>query len=427
MSNAVQLANADFTFSSLALANPQGLQGGAYFSKLRIGDDPVLIQTPKCYTKNGIHKTEKKVYCDLMFTGDNDNFIQWVESLESTVKSLIYEKRKLWFHNDMEHDSIDYHWQNLLRTYKGNKSLLRCFINKSKGMNKGYTLQIYDEEEEELKLEDVDKTTQMIAILEVAGLKFTSQSFQIEFAVKQMMVIKEKALFNKCLIKFNTTKVADAVKDINIPAVVESDAESDISIEDAAELEVKPDPDVNEPKETADVKSSNLKTDTEVTIEDLGLVEPVNEVEDADKPSKHVVGESDEPTLEKVDVKTHLQDPSNTTVEKTDIPTTLKENLAKVVETQVQSIIQKESLDKDGIMNEIEILPPSENAEMVKLKNPNEVYMEIYKEARRKAKDAKKHAIQAYLEAKRIKSLYLLDEMDSSDDDVEFEAYEQLY
>ena len=59
MSSSIQLANADFTFSNLTLANPQGLQGGAYFSKLRMGGEPVLIQTPKCYTKNGIHKTEK--------------------------------------------------------------------------------------------------------------------------------------------------------------------------------------------------------------------------------------------------------------------------------------------------------------------------------------------------------------------------------
>ena len=87
--------------------------------------------------------------------------------------------------------------------------------------------------------------------------------------------------------------------------------------------------------------------------------------------------------------------------------------------------IQEESLDKNGIINEIEILAPSETTEMVKLKNPNEVYMEIYKEARRKAKDAKKHAIHAYLEAKRIKSLYLLDELESSDDEEEFEDYER--
>ena len=39
------------------------------------------------------------------------------------------------------------------------------------------------------------------------------------------------------------------------------------------------------------------------------------------------------------------------------------------------------------------------------------------------AKEAKKHAIQAYLEAKRIKSVYLLDEIESSDDELDFEAY----
>ena len=74
-------------------------------------------------------------------------------------------------------------------------------------------------------------------------------------------------------------------------------------------------------------------------------------------------------------------------------------------------------------MNEIEILTPSETTDSVTLKKPNEVYMEIYKEARRKAKEAKKNAIQSYLEAKRIKSLYLLDEIESSDDDLEFGEY----
>ena len=63
MSSSIQLANADFTFSNLTLANPQGLQGGAGFFKITYGWRTVLIQTPKCYTKNGIHKTEKKIYC----------------------------------------------------------------------------------------------------------------------------------------------------------------------------------------------------------------------------------------------------------------------------------------------------------------------------------------------------------------------------
>ena len=89
MSNSVQLPNEEFEFSNLTLANPQGLQGGAYFSKLKFNGQPVLIQTPKCSTKNGIHKTEKKIYCDMMFTNDNEEFITWTQELEKTILEKI--------------------------------------------------------------------------------------------------------------------------------------------------------------------------------------------------------------------------------------------------------------------------------------------------------------------------------------------------
>jgi len=403
MSDSIQLANADFTFSNLTLANPQGLQGGAYFSKLRVGGEPVLIQTPKCYTKNGIHKTEKKIYCDLMFGEDDNNFVQWIQSLETTVKNLIYEKRSLWFHNDMDLDSIDYHWQNLLRTYKGNKSLLRCFINKSKGLNRGHTVQIYNEEEEELKLEDVNKNTKMISILEVSGLKFTSQSFQIEFVVKQMMVIKEKPLFSKCLIKFKppTDKTNTAVQD--------SDAESDISIEDSEDAKkdivsnARVTLEVEESNETEHVVEEPTDTVTPLKVVEVKKEISVEKTENIDATDEESDKETETETV--VTINTESIDASKNNISH------LEDDLEKVEEKHEQVTIQEESLDKNGIMNEIEILPPSENTDAVKLKNPNEVYMEIYKEARRKAKDAKKHAIQSYLEAKRI-------------DDMEFGAYE---
>jgi hypothetical protein len=417
MSDSIQLANADFTFSDLTLANPQGLQGGAYFSKLRVGNEAVLIQTPKCCTKNGIHKTEKKIYCDLMFTEDNNDFIQWVQSLETTVKNLIYEKRNLWFHNDMDLDSIDYHWQNLLRTYKGNKSLLRCFINKSKGLNRGHTVQIYNEEEEELKLEDVNKTTKMISILEVVGLKFTSQSFQIEFVVKQMMLIKEKPLFSKCLIKFKTPTVNKTKETV---VQQDSDAESDISIEDTEE-----DTKNNVPnaRVTVEVKETeHVVEEIGDTVTPLEVVETKKELQEKKENISTIGKETD------MDKETETETVVTINTVPTDLSqnntSRLEDNLEKVEEKLEPAIAQEESLDKNGIMNEIEILPPSENTDIVKLKNPNEVYMEIYKEARRKAKEAKKHAIQSYLEAKRIKSLYLLDEIESSDDDMEFEEYE---
>ena len=41
----------------------------------------------------------------------------------------------------------------------------------------------------------------IISILEVLGIKFTSQSFNIDYCLRQIMIIDEKPLFNKCLIK----------------------------------------------------------------------------------------------------------------------------------------------------------------------------------------------------------------------------------
>jgi hypothetical protein len=60
------------------------------------------------------------------------------------------------------------------------------------------------------------------------------------------------------------------------------------------------------------------------------------------------------------------------------------------------------------------------NLETMQLKKPNQVYFELYKEARKKAKEAKRSAILAYLEAKNIKKTYMLDNLNDSDS--EFDA-----
>ena len=59
--------------------------------------------------------------------------------------------------------------------------------------------------------------------------------------------------------------------------------------------------------------------------------------------------------------------------------------------------------------------------ETIQLKKPNQVYFELYKEARKKAKAAKKNAIIAYLEAKNIKKTYMIENLNDSDSDFDAE------
>jgi hypothetical protein len=58
-----------------------------------------------------------------------------------------------------------------------------------------------------------------------------------------------------------------------------------------------------------------------------------------------------------------------------------------------------------------------ENLEPMTLKQPNQVYYEIYQKARERAKQAKQAAMLAYLEVKNIKKTYMLDDINESDDE----------
>ena len=457
-----------FPFDDVTLANPQGLQGGAFFSRLKLLGDSISVQTPKCKTKNGIVKTEKKIYCDLMFSKDDDAVIEFLENIEDKIKNLIYEKKDKWFHSDMDMDTIDYHWQNILRSYKGRHILLRCFIRRPKTrLNSEPTVQIYDEDENLLTLTDITKNKTIMALLEITGLKFTSQSFSLEFNLTQAMVLKEKVFKNKCLIKqvadnvstekitsqlsvatndtsgeientseivSNTTKnentndntedvdTADAVTDITVAVEDANDSTEDVVADTTVALE-----DTNE-------STDDVVTDATVAVEDANksdedvVVDAATDVKDTNESTEVAVADEGNVENEKIDNKTFKSDVvknySNDlivqnveTVEDKKSGSLAKSDPSKNI-NNAKSMVHIETLEKNDELNEINLVMPADK-EVVKLKKPNEVYMEIYKEVKKRAKEAKRKAIEAYLEAKRIKSLYLLDDIESSDDENE--------
>ena len=380
-----------FPLDDVTLANPQGLQGGAFFSKLKLLGNSITLQTPRCKTKNGVVKTEKKIYCDLMFEKDDDDVIDFLENLEDKIKNLIYEKKDKWFHSDMDMDTIDYHWQNILRAYKGSKILLRCFIKKPKSrLNTTPALQIYDEDESLLKMDDITKEKSIMGLLEISGLKFTSQSFSLEFNLTQAMVLKDKVFRNKCLIKTrnNTTQEKkDEVEDIvqDSEENVEQDNEENIPTLKLSELQSK----------NIKLTGSEPQTDTS----------PISK-KDEDTTNVNQI------TL------TNLENTESLVEDLAKSEDKIEENPERIIESDGKLLVNTEPLEKNSELNEINLVMP-EDKDTVQLKKPNEVYMEIYKEVKRRAQEAKKKAIAAYLEAKRIKSLYLLDEIESSDDETD--------
>ena len=57
----------EFNFDELYFTSPSSINGGNYFIKIINGSTPLYLQPPKCTLKDGIKKSGRRMYCDLMF------------------------------------------------------------------------------------------------------------------------------------------------------------------------------------------------------------------------------------------------------------------------------------------------------------------------------------------------------------------------
>jgi hypothetical protein len=170
------IPNSDFDFSKLKLGNPSGIQGGAYFSKITMNDDQLLIQTPKSTTKNGITTTDKKNCVDFMFNVEQTTFSDWIEQFERKIKELIYQRRDAWFTNEMTMEDIDYFFTPMSRVYKTKFYLVRAFEQKNKMFRseRRYNFGLFGENGEETSGDELaNENTQCISILEVRIYSFS--------------------------------------------------------------------------------------------------------------------------------------------------------------------------------------------------------------------------------------------------------------
>ena len=424
MSSVINSIN-DFDFSSLTLGNTQSMQGGGYFTRLLFNDDSFILQTPKCYTKKGMCKTGKKIYCDLKYSileKNESKFIEWMEKIEEKTQDLIFENRNEWFLEAPTREDLEYMWNSCIRSYKSDFRLVRTFVQKPRQLHKGPTITIYDENEDIKSLDDITENSRMITIVEILGVKWTSQSAQLDVCLRQAMLLEDKPLFTQCLIT-NNFKNSIPSNEIN-------------EEEDNAEIDI---PEVSNNENNSIEVEKNTEVETETTIKDSsGIPQSTNLFSDikekSDEKENSVLSQDlSNNNIEKpLDLETNSkQDISENSIENIkDISnnTSTAENLEKTHTdiSQNEITIDLEPLEKRQELHEIDI-KFDEAKDSISLKNPNEVYIEIYKEAKKRAKQAKQLAIEAYIEAKRIKSVYLLDQFDSeSDSDSEFDEDELI-
>jgi len=344
-----------FDFNKLILKKPI-LISGNYFIKYSVDEKPLYIQPPKSSIKQLIlHKSSKKSYCDLLFSQENQEFIEWMETLEQHSQQSIFKHRKEWFENELEMEDIENSFTSPMKSYKSGTYYV-CRTNMTQRLGK-INVKIYDESETDIPVEDVSGNMNAITILELQGIKCSAKSFQIEIELKQMMVLNQVDLFDKCILKKTN----------------------------------------NKPYE---------KHETIMTYDEPLTVMQNNSLEESNNKNKNQTNES-------LDIDLGKMNEDIVPPNKFD-----KEDQEQQQEQEDEIISFVEETPNNTELTEIDFdLAEIPNTETIQIKARDDVYYQLYREAKKKARIAKDLALSAYLEANEIKNKYMLDVSDSETED----------
>jgi hypothetical protein len=336
-----------YDFSQLTCISPTLISGGHYFIRIlqNTGQKPFYIQPPKCTTKQGIIKSGKKMYCDLLFKHEDEQFTEFLEGLESFCRTKIFQNKDKWFDSDLSEEDIEESFTPTAKLYKSGK-LHSVRVNIPIRMGK-CSLKIYNEDEQDIDIDTVKENIQLMTILEVQGIRCSARNFQIDMEVKQMMTLKPVDMFEKCVFAKPSSLAKKEVVLEKVPDVVEDNDVSKVNDEDTIQID-----------------------NAEDQIEDVVDLDEMEEMEEMEE-------QENEDTIKKIEEP--LADP----------------------------ILG---------LNEVELDISNVEGEM-RLKKRNDVYYDMYKEAKRKARIARDFAIASYLEARQIRHNFLEDDEMSDDDE----------
>lgn len=403
MEEAIFSTNGVFDFSKLELAKPQQINGGNYFMRIRVNNSPLYIQPPKCIMKQSFLKSGKKYYSDLMFSNDNVEFLEWMENLETKCISNIFNNGSEWFEEKMEMHDIENYFTSPLKIFKSGK-YYNLRVNVALNLGKPL-IKVYNENEDIVPLEEIKEKTNVMTILEIKGVKCSATCFQLEIEVKQMMIVQPNNIFEKCLFK---------------PKTSEPPIESIKSIHDVEEEPYKENIILEEPVETIiENKEEKIeKEDNEVLVEDVeeSSSDSVTNEEEVDP----TIGTPDRETNEIKLIENNLE------VEKQEEINEEIKNVPLPEEQNNSDEINLAENTENGELEEFEFtLDKVSDENPFTIKNKNNVYFEMYREAKKKARIARRLALSSYLEAKRIKNVYMLEDTTDSDEESDYENIQE--
>ena len=345
-----------FDFSQITLDNPAPLQGGSFFTKLKFGSKglPLYVQFPKCLSKNGVVKNSTSKRA---YIDLQFNFFE--KDVLTWMENLENRCRELIYEKRelwFQTELMEDDIENMfISPMKPYKSGKFLIIRSNLPVSKHIKQQGCLVYDENERPMDYDSIKDNVQFIPLVHVE------GVKFSSKSFQI------------------------DINIRQVMI------LSLEDT----IKKDCLIKNTINSDNSKDNNLVKSFNVNNVN-NLDDNVNNLDD---------------NIENAD----LENSKISTLETLD---KISDNSLEFQSKSLERGNKELELD-DNNLHEFNLdVETINNDDKISLKNPSEVYYEIYKTAYDKAKRIKQAAIEAHLEAQKIKVKYNLDELLNSDDEL---------
>ena len=436
---------------TLGKPSPASSSGGRqlsnkYVTPILFDGKPLTIQLPLCTTKNGVINNTTKTYTDLVFVNEEkcttNSVTRLIYTLENTFCKLLYENRVTLFASpNLTMDDFEEMLTTSVRLNRQGDVMLRTTIETLRKTLTGLKTKcdIYTDLGESLTLADIKEGVSIVPLITIKELAFSTTSFNLVIVMTECLVMskceeqeskttpeKRRIVFNENLTpdtfvmsakqkNINDQKPNKSVKETESAESVILTVTDDVTKQSANEEDVMDE--LSEVDITLEADDEDINS--VVTDDNSGDHEYCDERQD----DKNIIQECD----------TFAHDILGNTNNDTDInanDTNADINNDTNLDSHENNDDRKahdirednEESDYDGLY-EVKSLNIEDEGEIT-LKRPDEVYREIYRVAITKAKKLRKIALQAYMDAKKIKARFLVDTLEDSDDE-SFQEYEE--
>ena len=265
-----------FDNNRLVYTDPTKVKGGSYIANVKYRNDDnelqdIVIQTPRLFCDSGIIKTDTRSYLELNFDKEHWLFYEFITDLDDHNIVIVEKNSESWFKQKFPLDVVEEFYKSPVKVGRGkNPPKIKIKLPLSRGK---VECGIYDNKRQNIHYSEIIKSSKMICVLKLLGLRFLKQQVICEWVPIQISAcdlqasIQSNYLIDESLLSDNEevedTEEVESVKEY------ESETEKELNVTEEITLQKVENETVSNSLEEAleKVVEESSETNAETTLE----------------------------------------------------------------------------------------------------------------------------------------------------------------